>query len=118
MIYCRNSTWIDLCCVYLQYNIKKKEEIQEQQQEEPNPLMRKKKTPEELAREAEAEEEDEFTSKTGSGRTPHNTPSHPAAGWHPERGALAMLTWFHMLLSSNWINTCYTSYVYNYIIIY
>lgn len=28
-----------------------------------NPLMRKKKTPEELAREAEAEEEDEFTSK-------------------------------------------------------
>lgn len=32
-------------------------------QEEPNPLMRKKKTPEELAREAEAEEEDEFTSE-------------------------------------------------------
>ncbi|EEB13681.1 Complexin, putative [Pediculus humanus corporis] len=30
-------------------------------QEEPNPLMRKKKTPEELAAEAEAEEEDEFT---------------------------------------------------------
>lgn len=28
--------------------------------------MRKKKTPEELAREAEAEEEDDFTSKTGS----------------------------------------------------
>jgi complexin-1/2 len=54
-----------------QYNIKKKEEVQEQMpQEEPNPLMRKKKTPEELAREAEAEEEDEFTSKKGSGRTP------------------------------------------------
>lgn len=33
-------------------------------QEEPaNPLMRKKKTPEELAKEAEMEEEDEFTSK-------------------------------------------------------
>jgi len=31
-------------------------------QEEPNPLMRKKKTPEELAAEAEAEDEDEFTS--------------------------------------------------------
>nr|CAD7403938.1 unnamed protein product [Timema cristinae] len=46
----------------VQYNIKKKEEIQEMMpQEEPNPLMRKKKTPEELAREAEAEEEDEFT---------------------------------------------------------
>lgn len=28
-----------------------------------NPLMRKKKTPEELAREAEAEDQDEFTSK-------------------------------------------------------
>lgn len=27
-----------------------------------NPLMRKKKTPEELAREAEMEEEDDFTS--------------------------------------------------------
>ncbi|PNF21491.1 Complexin, partial [Cryptotermes secundus] len=63
------------------YNIKKKEEVQEQMpQEEPNPLMRKKKTPEELAREAEAEEEDEFTSKKGSGRTPHNTSSHPASG--------------------------------------
>lgn len=47
----------------LQYNIKKKEEVQEIQQEEPNPLMRKKKTPEELAAEAEAEDEDEFTSK-------------------------------------------------------
>ncbi|XP_049956283.1 complexin isoform X1 [Schistocerca serialis cubense] len=46
------------------YNIKKKEEVQEIPQEEPNPLMRKKKTPEELAREAEAEEEDDFTSKT------------------------------------------------------
>ena len=48
----------------LQYNIKKKEVVQEQPPEEPiNPLMRKKKTPEELAREAEAEDEDEFTSK-------------------------------------------------------
>ena len=38
--------------------------VQEQPPEEPaNPLMRKKKTPEELAREAEAEDEDEFTSK-------------------------------------------------------
>lgn len=35
----------------------------DQFQEEPNPLMRKKKTPEELAREAEAEDEDEFTSE-------------------------------------------------------
>ncbi|KAL0119472.1 hypothetical protein PUN28_007756 [Cardiocondyla obscurior] len=43
------------------YNIKKKEEVQEMPQEEPNPLMRKKKTPEELAAEAEAEDEDEFT---------------------------------------------------------
>lgn len=46
-----------------QYNIKKKEEVVEPVQEEPNPLMRKKKTPEELAREAEAEDEDEFTSE-------------------------------------------------------
>lgn len=47
----------------LQYNIKKREELQEMMpQEEPNPLMRKKKTPEELAAEAEAEDEDEFTS--------------------------------------------------------
>ncbi|KAF5269714.1 hypothetical protein FQA39_LY08637 [Lamprigera yunnana] len=43
------------------YNIKKKEEIVDSVQEEPNPLMRKKKTPEELAREAELEDEDEFT---------------------------------------------------------
>ncbi|CAK9807614.1 cpx [Anthophora quadrimaculata] len=43
------------------YNIKKREEIQEMTQEEPNPLMRKKKTPEELAAEAEAEDEDEIT---------------------------------------------------------
>ncbi|XP_073970385.1 synaptic transmission protein complexin isoform X2 [Rhodnius prolixus] len=44
------------------YNIKKKEELPEPQLEEPaNPLMRKKKTPEELAREAEAEDQDEFT---------------------------------------------------------
>lgn len=48
----------------MQYNIKKKEEVQEAvPQEEPNPLMRKKKTPEELAAEAEAEDEDELTSK-------------------------------------------------------
>lgn len=47
-----------------QYNIKKREEVQEMMpQEEPNPLMRKKKTPEELAAEAEAEDEDDFTSK-------------------------------------------------------
>lgn len=46
------------------YNIKKKEEIQEPQMEEPaNPLMRKKKTPEELAREAEEAEADEFTNR-------------------------------------------------------
>ncbi|XP_018316301.1 complexin isoform X3 [Mycetomoellerius zeteki] len=43
------------------YNIKKREEVQEMPQEEPNPLMRKKKTPEELAAEAEAEDEDDFT---------------------------------------------------------
>lgn len=36
-------------------------------QEEPNPLMRKKKTPEELAREAEMEDEDEFTSECFTG---------------------------------------------------
>lgn len=48
----------------MQYNIKKKEELPELVQEEPtNPLMRKKKTPEELAKEAEMEEEDEFTSE-------------------------------------------------------
>lgn len=36
----------------------------EQQQAEPdNPLMRKKKTPEELAAEAELEDQDEFTSE-------------------------------------------------------
>lgn len=38
-------------------------EEQQQPQVPDNPLMRKKKTPEELAREAEAEDEDEFTSK-------------------------------------------------------
>lgn len=37
--------------------------MQEVTQEEPNPLMRKKKTPEELAAEAEAEDEDEITSR-------------------------------------------------------
>lgn len=47
----------------MQYNIKKKEEVVELAQEEPNPLMRKKKTPEELAREAEEADEDEFTSE-------------------------------------------------------
>lgn len=48
----------------LQYNIKKKEEVVEMApQEEPNPLMRKKKTPEELAREAEEAELDDFTSE-------------------------------------------------------
>jgi complexin-1/2 len=84
----------------LQYNIKKKEEVQEQMpQEEPNPLMRKKKTPEELAREAEAEEEDEFTSKTGSGRTPHNTPSHPAADESPGAGTLALVPMVSYILS-------------------
>lgn len=37
----------------------------EQQQAEPdNPLMRKKKTPEELAAEAELEDQDEFTSES------------------------------------------------------
>lgn len=53
-----------ICFSRVQYNIKKKEELPEPVQEEPaNPLMRKKKTPEELAKEAEMEEEDEFTSK-------------------------------------------------------
>jgi len=53
-----------VCFSRTQYNIKKKEELPEPVQEEPaNPLMRKKKTPEELAKEAEMEEEDEFTSK-------------------------------------------------------
>lgn len=47
-----------------QYKIPKKEEVVEQQQAEPdNPLMRKKKTPEELAAEAELEDQDEFTSE-------------------------------------------------------
>lgn len=56
------ASMIRLICS--QYNIKKKEELPEPVQEEPaNPLMRKKKTPEELAKEAEMEEEDEFTSK-------------------------------------------------------
>lgn len=48
----------------MQYKIVKKEEIVEQAPPEPdNPLMRKKKTPEELAREAEEAELDDFTSK-------------------------------------------------------
>lgn len=37
--------------------------VEQMPQEEPNPLMRKKKTPEELAREAEQEDLDDFTSK-------------------------------------------------------
>jgi complexin-1/2 len=64
-------------------------------QEEPNPLMRKKKTPEELAREAEAEEEDEFTSKKGSGRTPQITSSHPTSGDSPGIGRTELcFPWF------------------------
>lgn len=45
------------------YNIKKKEPEPDMMmnQEPDNPLMRKKKTPEELAAEAEAAEQDEFT---------------------------------------------------------
>jgi len=59
------STRFDAFIFYLQYNIKKKEEQPELAPPEPdNPLMRKKKTPEELAREAEAEEEDDFTSES------------------------------------------------------
>jgi len=57
----------------LQYNIKKKEEVAAEQQQDAvpdNPLMRKKKTPEELAREAEAEDEDELTSKFAILRLP------------------------------------------------
>lgn len=58
-----NSPFVHSALVFsLQYNIKKREEVQEATQEEPNPLMRKKKTPEELAAEAEAEDEDEITS--------------------------------------------------------
>lgn len=37
--------------------------VEQMPQEEPNPLMRKKKTPEELAREAEQEDLDDFTSE-------------------------------------------------------
>ena len=48
----------------LQYNIKKKEEVMPEEPQMPdNPLMRKKKTPEELAAEAEAEDQDDFTSE-------------------------------------------------------
>ena len=48
----------------LQYNIKKKEEVMPEEPMMPdNPLMRKKKTPEELAAEAEAEDQDDFTSE-------------------------------------------------------
>ncbi|XP_045111190.1 complexin-like isoform X3 [Portunus trituberculatus] len=44
------------------YNIKKKEEVMPEEPQMPdNPLMRKKKTPEELAAEAEAEDQDDFT---------------------------------------------------------
>nr|XP_053633300.1 complexin-like [Cherax quadricarinatus] len=43
------------------YQIKKKEDIVLEEPAMPdNPLMRKKKTPEELAAEAEAEDQDEF----------------------------------------------------------
>lgn len=61
---CSISPWFidSLPFARFQYNIKKREEVQEATQEEPNPLMRKKKTPEELAAEAEAEDEDEITS--------------------------------------------------------
>uniref|UniRef100_A0A1B0B508 Complexin n=1 Tax=Glossina palpalis gambiensis TaxID=67801 RepID=A0A1B0B508_9MUSC len=53
------------------YNIKKKEEVVEMApQEEPNPLMRRKKTPEELAAEAEQEELDDFTSRSGCPHIP------------------------------------------------
>lgn len=60
-----NSDFRLFCLFYIQYNIKKKEELVEAApQEEPaNPLMRKKKTPEELAAEAEQEDLDDFTSK-------------------------------------------------------
>ncbi|XP_026475075.1 complexin isoform X3 [Ctenocephalides felis] len=55
------------------YNIKKREEVVEAMpQEEPNPLMRKKKTPEELAREAEQEDEDDFTKLKNSIETQVN----------------------------------------------
>lgn len=55
------------------YNIKKKEEVQEAPPPEPdNPLMRKKKTPEELAREAEAEDQDDFTKLKNSIETQVN----------------------------------------------
>lgn len=56
---------VNLLFSTFQYKIPKKEEVVEQQQAEPdNPLMRKKKTPEELAAEAELEDQDEFTSKS------------------------------------------------------
>ena len=48
----------------IQYNIQKKVEPEVEEPAMPdNPLMRKKKTPEELAAEAEAEDQDEFTSE-------------------------------------------------------
>ena len=51
--------------LFLQYNIKKKVVEETAMPVEPdNPLMRKKKTPEELAREAELADQDEFTSKS------------------------------------------------------
>lgn len=57
-------TFFSLSLCLPQYNIKKKEEVVELAPPEPdNPLMRKKKTPEELAREAEEAELDDFTSK-------------------------------------------------------
>lgn len=51
--------------IWLQYNIKKKEEVAEAAAADAvpdNPLMRKKKTPEELAKETEEADEDELTS--------------------------------------------------------
>lgn len=62
-VICKKQHLLRISVVLFQYNIKKKEEIVEPVQEEPNPLMRKKKTPEELAREAEEADEDEFTSE-------------------------------------------------------
>ena len=52
---------------------------EQQETEPPNPLMRKKKTPEELAREAEAEDEDDFTSKLIKGGRLHSR--QDSNGW-------------------------------------
>lgn len=62
-------------CVWLQYGIKKREEKEEEMRKQQEALMkginpteagglnRAKKTPEELAAEAAAQDQDEFTSK-------------------------------------------------------